>query len=159
MSDFEPKIVAFLCWKWGYGACDMAGTIRAQYPASIRPVRILCTGRVSSDLIMRAFGKGADGVMVGGWHVNECDFANGNIYARNLVSYLQDVLETMGLERERLQMIFISAAEGERFKNLSVQMDAQIRKLGPNPIRVIQRDLKQKALAKAAARKKKAVKK
>jgi Methyl-viologen-reducing hydrogenase, delta subunit len=65
----------------------------------------------------------------------------------------------MGLERERLQMIFISAAEGERFKNLSVQMDAQIRKLGPNPIRVIQRDLKQKALAKAAARKKKAVKK
>jgi F420-non-reducing hydrogenase iron-sulfur subunit len=44
----------------------MAGTIRAQYPASIRPVRILCTGRVSSDLIMRAFGKGADGVMVGG---------------------------------------------------------------------------------------------
>lgn len=44
----------------------MAGTIRAQYPSSIRPVRVICTARVSPDMIMRALNQGADGVIVGG---------------------------------------------------------------------------------------------
>jgi len=130
----------------------MAGTIRAQYPASIRPIRIMCTARVSSDLIMRAFGRGADGVLIGGCHIDECDFVNGNLYARNLVSYMQEVLESMGLERERLQMIFVSAAEGARFRQLCIQMDETIRKLGPNPLKPIQAAL-QEAEAKKAKRK------
>jgi F420-non-reducing hydrogenase iron-sulfur subunit len=113
----------------------MAGTIRAQYPPSIRAIRVICTARVSTDLIMRAFGKGADGVLIVGCHINECDFANGNLYARSLVTYLQDVMESFGLEKDRLRMDFASAAEGERFRQIAITMDQTIRKLGPSPIK------------------------
>mgnify|MGYP002354350995 CR=1 FL=1 len=127
----------------------MAGTIRAQYPDSFRPIRVMCTARVSSDMIMRAFGKGAAGVMIAGWHINECDFKTGNLYARELVNYLQEVMETIGLERERLNMIFISAAEGERFKQLAIEMEQKIRKLGLSTIQEINASKKAADLAKA----------
>ena len=151
-TTFEPKILAFLCWKWGYGASDMAGTIRAQYPASIRPIRVICTARISSDLIMRAFTKGADGVYIVGWHIGECDFVNGNLHARNMVAYLRDIMETVGLEPDRLRMTYCSAAEGARFKNIAIDMDRTIRKLGPNPLRPIQKELAEKAAKLAAKR-------
>jgi coenzyme F420-reducing hydrogenase delta subunit len=115
----------------------MAGTIRAQYPSSLLPVRVLCTARVSTDLILRAFGKGADGVLVVGCHFGECDFVNGNRYAQQLVAYLQDVLEVAGIERERLRIEFASAAEGERFRQIAYSMDQTIRKLGPSPLKTI----------------------
>lgn len=86
--------------------------------------------------------------------MGECDYTNGNEYAQKLVHYLQDVLETMGLERERLQMIFVSAAEGARFQQLATKMDTQIRKLGPSKLRI-----HQAAAAKAAAQKAKKKKK
>jgi len=44
----------------------MAGTIRAQYPSSIRTILVPCTGRVSTDDILRALGKGADGILIVG---------------------------------------------------------------------------------------------
>lgn len=116
----------------------MAGTIRAQYPPSLRPIRVVCTARVSADLIMRAFGKGADGVLIVGCHINECDFIDGNLHSRALVEYLRDVLESAGIERDRLRMDFASAAEGERFKQIAFTMDATIRKLGPSPIAAIE---------------------
>lgn len=148
-TTFEPRIVTFLCWKWGYGACDMAGTMRAQYPASIRPVRVICTARVSSDMILRAFNKGADGVLVAGWHLSECDYQTGNEYARKMVLYLQDVLESMGLERERLQMIFVSAAEGAQFQQYATKMHKDIVKLGPSKLRIHQTEAAIQAAQKA----------
>ena len=127
----------------------MAGTIRAQYPSSIRPVRVLCTARVSPDMIMRALNQGADGVIVGGWHAGECDFVKGNLHSQKLVQYIQDVLETLGLERERIRMIFVSAAEGTRFQQLATEMHNTIMKLGPSKLHLHHREV----LAKAAAKK------
>ena len=115
----------------------MAGTIRAQYPPSIRPIRLICSARVSLDHIIRSFSKGADGVIVVGCHVGECDYDTGNEYAANLVSYAQEVLESIGLERERLKMEYCSAAEGARFQKFVTQFDQKIHDLGPNPMQFI----------------------
>ena len=130
----------------------MAGTIRAQYPASIRPVLVLCTARISKDMIMRAFSNGADGVVIGGCHIGECDFENGNVYANKLVAYLKRVMVSIGMNPNRLKMFFTSAAEGERFKNEMTRFDQKIRELGPNPTRNVRHTLLQETAKKEAAK-------
>ena len=66
MSDFEPKIVAFLCNWCAYAGADLAGVSRLQYPSSLRTVRVMCSGRVDPVFIVNAFKGGADGVLVAG---------------------------------------------------------------------------------------------
>ena len=129
------KILAFLCWKWGYGAGDMAGTIRAQYPATLRPVRINCTGRVTPSLIMRAIGKGADGVVLGAWYSGECDYETGNLVAERNVQYVKEILKTTGISPERVQLFHCSAAEGQKFQIEATRISEQIADLGKNPIK------------------------
>ena len=146
------KILAFLCWKWGYGAGDMAGTIRAQYPATLRPVRINCTGRVTPSLIMRAIGKGADGVVLGAWYSGECDYETGNLVAERNVQYVKEILKTTGISPERVQLFHCSAAEGQKFQNEATRISEQIANLGSNPIKAT---LKPKEKEKTSSDKKK----
>jgi F420-non-reducing hydrogenase iron-sulfur subunit len=131
----EMKIITFMCWKWGYGAGDMAGTIRAQYPATIRPIRINCTGRVTPSLMMRAIGKGADGVIVAGWYEGECDYETGNLVAAQNVQYTKEILKAAGISPERIQMFHCSAAEGQRFQEEVTRISQVIEHLGSNPIK------------------------
>ena len=135
ISNGNIKILAFLCWKWGYGAGDMAGTIRAQYPATLRPVRINCSGRVTPSLMMRAIGKGADGVVIGAWYQGECDYETGNLVAERNVNYVREILKTVGLSPERIQMFHCSAAEGQRFQEEATRISETIKKLGSNPLK------------------------
>lgn len=66
MAEFEPNIVAFCCTHCAYSAADLAGSLRIQYPPSIKIIEMLCSGRVDVLHIFRAFEDGADGVMVAG---------------------------------------------------------------------------------------------
>ena len=134
-SNNDIKILAFLCWKWGYGAGDMAGTIRAQYPATLRPVRINCTGRVTPSLMMRAIGKGADGVVIGAWYQGECDYETGNLIAERNVGYVKEILKTTGISPERVQMFHCSAAEGQKFQVEATRISDLIESLGQNPVK------------------------
>lgn len=113
----------------------MAGTIRAQYPSTIRPVRINCTGRVTPSLMMRAIGKGADGVIVAGWYEGECDYETGNLVAERNVHYVKEILKATGLSPERIQMFHCSAAEGQRFQQEMIRISEIIENLGSNPIK------------------------
>lgn len=135
MTESNTKIISFMCWKWGYGAGDMAGTIRAPYPATIRPIRINCTGRVTPSLMMRAISKGADGVLISGWYPGECDYETGNLVAEKNVKYVQEILKTTGISPERIQMIHCTAAEGQRFQNEVIRVSEIIQKLGSNPLK------------------------
>ena len=134
-SNGDIKILAFLCWKWGYGAGDMAGTIRAQYPATLRPVRINCSGRVTPSLVMRSIGKGADGVAIGAWYSGECDYETGNLVAERNVTYTKEILKTVGISPERVQMFHCSAAEGQKFQDEATRISETIQKLGSNPLK------------------------
>lgn len=135
ISNGDVKILAFLCWKWGYGAADMAGTIRAQYPATLRPVRINCSGRVTPSLMMRAIGKGADGIAIGAWYRGECDYEFGNLIAERNVAYAKEILQVVGISPERIQMFHCSAAEGQRFQSEVTRISETIRNLGSNPLK------------------------
>lgn len=131
----DIKIASFMCWKWGYGSGDMAGTIRAQYPISIRPILVPCAGRVGSELVMRTIGRGADGVLIVGWYPGECDFETGNKFAWREVEYLNEVLDTIGFSNKRVKMAFCTSAEGQKFQRVTTEFDKEIRKLGKNPLK------------------------
>ncbi|HEX58667.1 MAG TPA: hydrogenase iron-sulfur subunit, partial [Methanomicrobia archaeon] len=115
MPEKEPKILAFCCNWCAYAGADLAGVSRLKYPENVRIIRVMCTGRVSEGLIMRAFESGFEGVLVAGCHLGECHYINGNEKAIRRVEKLQRLLELLGLGDGRLRFEEISASEGGKF--------------------------------------------
>jgi F420-non-reducing hydrogenase iron-sulfur subunit len=134
MADFEPKIVGFLCNWCTSAAADLAGTSRFQYPPNIRPIRVMCSGSVDSSYVLKALLDGADAVLVGGCHPGDCHYVSGNYKARRRIALLKRVLDTLGLQPERVQLEWISASEGKKFANYVTEMTEKVRALGPNPM-------------------------
>ncbi len=135
MENFEPVIVAFCCHYCAYTAADMAGSQRLPYPSNVKIIRVPCSGKVDALHITKAFEKGADGVYVAGCLDGDCHFKNGNDKAAKLVTYVQNYLEEIGLEPERLEMVRISAGMGDRFALIATEITEKIRKLGPSSIK------------------------
>jgi F420-non-reducing hydrogenase iron-sulfur subunit len=130
-GQWEPKIVAFLCNWCSYAGADLAGTSRIQYPASIRVIRVPCSGRIDPLFILASLQKGADGVLVSGCHPGECHYLTGNYSARRKFALLKSLLEHMGLEEGRVQFSWVSASEGLRFAKVVEEVTARVRALGP----------------------------
>jgi len=135
-GEFEPKIIGFLCNWCAYAAADLAGVSRIQYPANIRIIRVMCSGRVDPAFILEAFKNGADGVLVAGCHPGDCHYINGNFKTFRRVTLLKRVLKELGIEPERLRLEWISASEGDKFATVIKEMVEEIKKLGPNPLKV-----------------------
>ncbi|EMS81427.1 hydrogenase iron-sulfur subunit [Desulfotignum phosphitoxidans] len=131
MTEFEPRIITFLCNWCSYGAADLAGVSRFQYPPNMRIIRIPCSGRVSVKMVLHAIRSGADGVWISGCHPGDCHYIEGNFYARRKFVLLKELLEYTGLEPGRLQFSWISSAEGVKFAEVAQQVIADIRALGP----------------------------
>lgn len=131
MSDWEPKIVAFLCNWCSYGAADLAGVSRFQYPANIRVIRVPCSGRVNPKFILATLRHGADGVWVSGCHPGDCHYIEGNFYARRKFALLRSFLEYHGIEPERLHFSWISSAEATKFAETARQVVEAVRSAGP----------------------------
>lgn len=138
-KHFTPKIVAFCCYYCAYAAADVAGSMRLQYAPEVRVIEVPCSGRVEPIMILKAFEEGADGVYVAGCMEGDCHFLKGNIRARKRVEYLRQRLEELGIEKERLAMYNLSGAQGNRFAEIANEFTARIKKLGPSPLREVQR--------------------
>jgi len=132
MQRFEPLIVAFCCNWCSYAAGDLAGTSRIGYPSNVRIIRVPCSGRVSPNFVLRAFQRGADGVVVAGCHPGDCHYVSGNYLARRRLSVLKRILEFVGIEPERFQVYWISASEGNKFAEVMRDATEKIIALGPN---------------------------
>jgi F420-non-reducing hydrogenase iron-sulfur subunit len=108
--------------------------MRFQYPANVRIIRTPCTGKLEVDFFMRAFEKGADGVFVAGCEEGSCHFTEGNLMAKRRVNFAREILSESGLDKERLRMINIGAADARPFVEKIQDMVDTVRKLGPNPL-------------------------
>lgn len=128
---FEPKILAFLCTWCSYTGADTAGIARLKSPGNLRAVRVPCSGRVSPEIIMRAFDHGADGVLVLGCHIGECHYDSGNHRTAKRLPVLQTLMAFAGLEPERLRLDWVSASEGERYSRITTEFTETVRSLGP----------------------------
>lgn len=131
----EPEIIAFCCHYCAYGAADLAGISRLNYPVNIKIVRIPCTGKMDPLYILKAFELGIDGVYVAGCLEGNCHFLDGNIYAKKRVEYTKGLLEETGLGARRLEMYNMSASMGGEFVRVAKEMTQRIKALGPNPLK------------------------
>jgi len=131
-SNWEPKIVAFLCNWCSYAGADLAGVSRLQYGTNIRIIRVPCSGRINPLYIVRALQNGADGVLVSGCHPGDCHYISGNLVAKRKFAVMRRLLTYIGIEPERVQFSWVSASEGNRFAALMNKVIADIRKIGPS---------------------------
>jgi len=134
-NDFEPKLIGFICRWCTYQAADLAGTSRMQYPPNLIPVRVMCSGRIDPLMVLSAFVKGADGILVAGCHPGDCHYKEGNYHARRRFVLLKNVFDSIGLESKRLRLSWISASEGGKFAEVMSEFIEDIRKMGTNATR------------------------
>jgi coenzyme F420-reducing hydrogenase delta subunit len=131
-TEFKPTIVGFLCNWCCYGGADLCGVSRFQYPPYLRVIRLMCSGRVDLAFIFRAFAKGADGVFIGGCHLNDCHYVpEGNYDALGNTLMAKRILEHAGVNPDRLRLEWVSAGEGIRFADIMNEFSLKVKNLGP----------------------------
>ncbi|MBU7047690.1 MAG: hydrogenase iron-sulfur subunit [Theionarchaea archaeon] len=128
---YEPKIIGFLCNWCSYAAADLAGTSRIQYPPNLRSIRVMCSGRVDPEFILRAFMNGADGVLVAGCHPGDCHYITGNLEAEKKIKMTKMLLQEADFDPERLRLEWCSSAEGGKFAQVVGDFVNQLKALGP----------------------------
>ena len=129
----ELRIVGFLCNWCSYGGADTAGVGRFEQPTDLRIIRVPCSGRVDPLFVAKALFNGADGVLVSGCHPRDCHYSVGNLYARRRLELLREFLPALGIDPARFEYTWVSASEGQRWKNVVSSFTARIHELGPAP--------------------------
>ncbi len=134
-KTFTPEITLFTCIYCGYMAADTAGSLRQEYPADVKIVRLPCTGKIDMQYMLDAFDEGADGVMIVACSLGNCHHERGNERARARVQRMQKILESVGLEPERVEIHYVSGGMGATFAEDVRDMTSRLHELGPNPIK------------------------
>ena len=130
-KNWNPKIVAFVCNWCTYAGADLAGTSRLKYDASIRVLRVPCTGRIDTLFIVKAYEQGADCVLVSGCHPGDCHYDSGNYHARRRWTIFRELMSFLGIDDRRLQFSSVSAAEGVKWAKLINGLVDEIRSIDP----------------------------
>ncbi|MCA9932318.1 MAG: hydrogenase iron-sulfur subunit [Ardenticatenaceae bacterium] len=130
-KQFEPLIIGFTCNWCSYRAADLAGMSRVKYPPNVRLMRLMCSGRLDPEFVLKALRGGADGVLITGCHPGECHYLEQNYKALRRFLLLRRTLKQFGVEPQRVRLIWASAAEGARLAQEINKMVEEIRALGP----------------------------
>ena len=134
--SFEPDVLGFACNWCGYAGADQAGMNKMQYPANIKLLRVMCLGRVDTNLVLEAFQKGFDGIMLVGCHIGDCHYISGNKNAVLVVERLRNILHYLGIEPERLRIEEVSGGEGPLFVKVVTEFIEELKELGPSPLTI-----------------------
>jgi F420-non-reducing hydrogenase iron-sulfur subunit len=135
VPGFEPRVVGFLCNWCSYAGADKAGAAQLAYPPNVRTIRVLCTGRIDPQFVLKAFHEGADGVLILGCHPRDCHYKEQNYRMIQRHRILLRILGQFGIEEERCRLGFVSAAEGEEFAATIRDLVAELKALGPRNAR------------------------
>jgi len=127
----EPRIVAFVCNWCTYTGADLAGTSRIQMAPNVRVIRLPCTGRIDPLFIIKAFERGADGVIVSGCHPGDCHYVAGNYHARRRFTVFREIMSFLGIDQRRITFSWVSASEGRKWGDVVNEAVARVRLLGP----------------------------
>jgi F420-non-reducing hydrogenase iron-sulfur subunit len=135
MENFEPKIVGFLCNWCSYSGADSAGRAQKEFPPNLKIIRVMCSGRIDPQFVVKAFKEGADGVIILGCHPGDCHYKEGNYKAVRRYDLLKNALKGFGIEDNRFRLDWVSASEGEKFVTVTHEFVEAVRKLGPCVLR------------------------
>lgn len=131
----EEKLVVFACNWCSYAGADQAGISKIQYPSNSRVIRTMCSSRISQKMIMHTFARGAGAVLVTGCHLNDCHYIDANIHTEKRMERWKKFLDAKKINSDRLQLWWVSAAEGRRFASKIKEMDSLIRSLSDEEIK------------------------
>lgn len=134
-DNFEPNIIAFLCNWCSYAGADLAGTSRLNYPPNVKAIRVMCSGRVDPSFVLEALKDGADGVLVAGCHLGDCHYQSGNYKTARRMKLLKKLLTDLNVDPKRLRFEYISASEGQKFADTVTSFVAELKQMGPSPLR------------------------
>ena len=130
-EKFEPKVTAFVCNWCTYTGADLAGTSRLQMSPNVRIIRLPCTGRIDPLFIVKAFERGADGVIVSGCHPADCHYTSGNYHARRRFALFLELAGFMGIDPKRITFSWVSASEGGKWRDVVNDTVARVQEIGP----------------------------
>jgi len=130
-SDWEPKVLAFMCNWCLYTKADQADIAKAQELSDVRLVKVPCSGRINPLFILKALEEGHDGVLVVGCHPGDCHYKEGNYLGRRKFAALKSFLEYLGIEGKRVQFAWVSPAEKGKFPGLIKELIEDVKRLGP----------------------------
>jgi F420-non-reducing hydrogenase iron-sulfur subunit len=133
-EQWDPRIVVFACNWCSYAGADTAGITRLEHEPHFRIIRVMCSGRIQPGFVLKAFEKGADGVLVSGCHFGDCHYIFGNERAAEQFEKTMKMVKLLGIEEGRLRLEWISAAEGARWAKIINEFTSQVRQLGPSPL-------------------------
>jgi len=134
-QDFDPEITLFTCIYCGYMAADTAGSLREEYPANVKIIRLPCTGKTDTQYLLDAFDEGADGAIVVACSLGNCHHERGNERARARVEHTSRILESVGLEPDRVGIHYVSGGMGATFAEIIRNMTGLLREMGPSPLK------------------------
>jgi len=129
--SFEPRLTAFVCNWCTYTGADLAGTSRLQMSPNVRIIRLPCTGRIDPMFIIKAFERGADGVIISVCHPADCHSTAGNYHARRRFTVFRELMDFMGIDPRRVTFSWVSASEGSKWRDVVNETTARIREMGP----------------------------
>ena len=141
-DDPEEKILIFACNWCSYAGADYAGVARVQYPPSTRIIKTMCSGRVDEKFLWHAFKKGAPVVLVSGCHIGDCHYIDANHWTEKRINKVKKKMEKAGINPNRLQLEWISAAEGIRFAQVMSRMEKLRQNVSEEEIKVTVKILK-----------------
>jgi F420-non-reducing hydrogenase iron-sulfur subunit len=127
MNGFEPKLVCFSC-RFGWGYLGDQHALAAQIKNWIP---IICSGKVDATHVLDAFKHGADGVLVLGCPAGECHYQDGNYESKKRILLLQKLLDSCGIEPDRVRIELSLDPEGKKIPELIKKMSETVKKLGP----------------------------
>lgn len=130
-NQFEPVIVGFTCNWCSYRAADAAGMARTKYSPNVRLIRLMCSGRIDPQFVLKALAEGADGVLITGCHPGDCHYVEQNYKTMRRYALLRRTLQQMGLEENRVRLVWTSAAESRILADEIDRFVADVRALGP----------------------------
>lgn len=132
VHEFKPRILGFLCNWCSYAGADLCGVSRYQYPPSMKVIRLMCSGRVDLEFVLRAFANGNDGVFIGGCWLGECHYVTeGNYDALSTMHLGKKLLEAAGINPNRLRLEWVSASQGIRYAEIVTEFTNELKELGP----------------------------
>lgn len=130
-SDWEPKVLAFMCNWCLYTKADQADIARAQELSNVQVIRVPCSGRINPLFILKALEEGHDGVLLVGCHPGDCHYQDGNYLGRRKFATLRNFLEYLGIGEGRVQFAWVSSAERGKFPSLVKGLIEGVKGLGP----------------------------
>jgi F420-non-reducing hydrogenase iron-sulfur subunit len=133
-AGWRPKILALVCNWCTYAGLDQAGTSRMQRPANVRVLRVMCSGRIEPAMVLDAFRRGADGVIVSGCHIGDCHYTAGNFKMERRMALLKVMLNQLGIHPKRFIQTYISASEGAEATEIFKEFIEGVQELGPSPL-------------------------